>query len=117
MADTWEELTTTFSSNKWDYKAEFAESNKPVEFEGIFKSHKSDVGQYKSHLYTFEDKAGEEVVVWGATALDRTMEQLIGDLVVIEGDTVKIIYKGKVKNPATGRMFNSFKVYKKVVKK
>lgn len=119
MADKneWEEVTSSFSDKKWDYKAEYEKTNKDVEFEGVLKKVEHDIGQYKSSLYTIENMQGEEIAVWGATALDRSMSSLINQGIVTIGDMIKIIYEGKKKNPNTGRMFNSFKVFKKIGEK
>jgi hypothetical protein len=120
MADQWEELTSNFSEDTWDYKKEYEVAGNPdvgVSFEGIYKGMKSDIGQYHSTLYSFENMKGEAVGVWGATALDMSMTQLIDTAVLEVGDTVRILYEGKQKNPKTGRMFNSFKVFKKIVSK
>lgn len=93
--------------NKW----EKVEANKTHDFEeekeliGIFIGAETNVGPNKSNLYTFKKSSGEMVGVWGNTVLDTRFKNLI------EGEEVKIEYKGKTKSPKTGREYHDYDVF------
>lgn len=54
------------NSTTWDRK-------EPVQ--GVFVNMRTDVGPYKSNMYTLKTKDGE-VDVWGSTVLDSKFEQV-----------------------------------------
>ena len=62
------------------------------------------VGKNESNVYTIKAEGGEEVGIWGTAVLDSRLNEL--EL----GTKVQIIYKGKRKNPETGRTFRDFSV-------
>ena len=83
----------------WDFKEE-------SEFEGVFTGVEAEVGPNKSNLYSFRKESGEIVAVWGNTLLDTRFKNLS------IGDEVKIIYKGKMESPKTGRIYHNFDVFR-----
>lgn len=71
---------------------------------GIYKSKETDVGQYKSKIYTLETDEGEKEV-YGSKGLD-------GKFVDIPiGYEVKIVYKGEKPMPAPKKAFKMFQVF------
>lgn len=96
MVEKWEKVET---APTWDFKEE-------PEFIGCFLGVETEVGPNKSNLYSFKKEDGEIMAVWGNTILDMRFKNL--EL----GDKVKVIFKGKVKSPKTGREYNDFEVFK-----
>lgn len=80
------------------------EENK--EIEGQLKRVQENIGPNNSKMYTIIVN-GDAFGVWGATGLDRDMEN------VNLGDDVKIIYAGLKLNPKSNRKFKNFEVYSK----
>jgi adenine specific DNA methylase Mod len=64
------------------------------------------VGPNKSNLYNFRKADGELIGVWGTTLLDSRFKNLE------VGDEVKLIYKGKMENPKTKRIYHNFDVFR-----
>lgn len=62
------------------------------------------VGKNESNVYTIRIEGGEEIGIWGTTVLDSRLKDL--EL----GTKVQIIYKGKRKNPESGRTFKDFSI-------
>ena len=62
------------------------------------------VGKNESKVYTIKAEDGEEVGIWGTAVLDSRLNEMES------GMKVQIIYKGKRKNPETGRTFRDFSV-------
>lgn len=83
----------------WDFKEE-------PELEGFFLGVETEVGPNKSNLYSFRNREGDVIGVWGNTLLDTRFKNLEA------GDEVKIIYKGKEESPKTGRIYHNFDVFK-----
>lgn len=94
--DEWEEIKT---NPAWDFEEE-------EELIGFFVDVETEVGPNKSNLYTFRKEDGDIIGVWGNTILDNRLRGLE------MGDKIKIIYRGKVKSPKTGREYNDFRVLK-----
>ena len=94
--DEWEKVET---APTWDFRED-------KELIGFYVGAESEVGPNKSNLYTFRLENGEIIAVWGNTVLDVRFKNLIA------GEKIKIVYKGKVKSPRTGREYNDFEVYR-----
>lgn len=82
----------------WDFDA-----NK--ELVGTLSRIEEKVGPNESFLYTIEQDNGEEVKVWGSTALDLEMQT------ITVGTKIKILYGGMQINPKTKRSFKFFEVF------
>ena len=95
MFDNWKKIET---NSTWDFREE-------KEFVGFYVNAETEVGPNKSNLYNFKKENGEVISVWGNTVLDTRFKNLV------EGEEVKILYKGKVKNEKTGREYHNFEVY------
>lgn len=76
------------------------------ELVGYFINGESNVGPNESNLWTFRKEDGSIISVWGNTILDMRFKNLV------EGDKVRIIYKGWAKSPKTGRTYHNFEVFK-----
>ena len=70
---------TTSQTSTWDFCATDT-------IEGIYRSHKENVGPNNSRMYDIELENGEVVPVWGSTVLDSQMNG------VKYGDRIKITY-------------------------
>lgn len=95
----WKELTQSSDFPKmwnWDEDGE--------EIEGILIKVDENVGENESNVYTLELEGGKTVGIWGTAVLDSRLKEL--EL----GTKVQIIYKGKKKNPESGRTFKDFSV-------
>ena len=67
---------------------------------------KTNVGRYKSNIYTIKnEKNGEAVDVWGGTVLDSRM----ADIKV--GATIKIVYLGEAPSKSGGNPVKLYDVY------
>lgn len=93
--DEWEEIE---SSPVWNFKEN-------PQLIGYFVGVETKVGPNESNLYSFRLEDGEMVAVWGNTLLDSRFRHLE------IGEKVKVIYKGKVKNPKTGREYHNYDVF------
>ena len=94
---SWKKVDTQ-KTPMWDYKVT------PV-IEGLLEEVKTNVGRNGSNVYVIKKKDGEEIGVWGSTALDPKMEEV--DL----GNPVKIEYMGMVTSEKSGRTYKAFEVY------
>lgn len=93
MADKYTEIGgTDATSDTWDLK-------EPIE--GVYESKKTDVGKYKSNLYTLKTAQGP-VAVWGSAVLDDKMDQ------VPTGTEVKIEFLGKKKTEDGSTEYKDF---------
>ena len=72
--------------------------------EGELVKVEPNVGKNESNVYTIKLEGGEEVGIWGTAVLDSRL----ADIEV--GTKIQIIYKGKKKNPETGRTFKDFSI-------
>ena len=78
----------------------FEEDNSEV-FEGVYRSRKENVGQFKSNVYVCEHQLGEKFDIWGNSVLDSNFEK------VKFGDKIKITFLG-MKKSGGGRHFKNF---------
>lgn len=83
-------------SETWDW-----DSDGSV-LEGELLEKEENVGSNNSMLYRIRLNDGEEMAVWGSTALDSRMK------VIEPGMKIRITYKGKVKSEKTGRTYKDF---------
>ena len=75
-----------------------------AKLEGKLVNKENGIGANDSMLYTIEQEDGEKVKIWGSTALNPLLEE------IMIGTNIQIEFCGMEKNPATGRNFKSFKV-------
>lgn len=62
--------------------------------------------RYEGNDYTIRKEDDTCVTVYGKTAINSVMKG------INIGTRLKIVYEGEMKNPNSGRMFHSFKVYR-----
>lgn len=103
MTDKWEKIEQT--GDVWALK----DIKTGDELIGYFMGVTTEVGPNSSNLYEFRLEDGSFKSVWGTTLLDNRFKTLI------EGQKVKIVYKGKHKNPKTGREYHDFDVFKSAI--
>ena len=95
----WKELTQQGDFPKmWDWESD------GEKIEGELIKVDTGVGKNESNVYTIKAGGGEEVGIWGTAVLDSRLNEL--EL----GTKIQIIYKGKKKNPESGRTFKDFSV-------
>ena len=93
----WKEVSFS-EKNLWD----FEQNNILI---GTYIERYTNVGPNKSCMYHIALANGEVVAFWGASAIDAKMEN------VPLNAKVKIEYKGKEKNPKTGRTYKNFSIF------
>ena len=100
MTDKWEEITDGGEQvPAWEPK-------KDDEIEGVLVKRRGNIGQFKSNLYTLEQKDGEKIAVWGGSIIDGHF------LTLPIGTEVKIKYLGRVKGEK-GNSYKNYQVWKK----
>lgn len=68
--------------------------------EGMYLTHREQLGKFKSNLYTLKTAEGKLVSFWGGTVLDDEMAK------VSYGDVIRIVFRGKNKE----KDYNDFQV-------
>jgi len=72
---------------------------------GTYQGVEGNIGPNKANVYTFKDKEGSLISVWGSTLLDTRFKNLE------KGELVKVVYLGLVKSEKTGRSYHSYDVF------
>lgn len=88
----------------WDEM--FAFENKGDEFKGMFVATIPNIGENQSNVHVFKVE-GQRVGIWGSTILDNRMAD------IERNDSCMIVFEGQEVSPKSGRLFKSFKVYRK----
>ena len=96
----WQELSGQSKDfpKMWDWETD------GEKVEGELVKVDTGVGKNESNVYTIKAEDGEEVGIWGTAVLDNRLSG------VEVGTKVQIIYKGKRKNPESGRIFKDFSI-------
>lgn len=74
---------------------------------GLLVEKRENVGPNNSKMYIIERAGtnGQRVAVWGNTLIDKRMSNKN------IGQELGIVYKGKTKNPETGRQYHDYDFY------
>lgn len=92
--------------NTWDLKT--AKPNDSIE--GVYTGKEEHVGDNDSNIYSFEQKDGTVISVWGTTILDTRFKNLK------VGEEVKVVYLGEVDSPnRKGKKYHNFEVWHRPV--
>ena len=103
--DGWTKVEPTSDGQQKAWSTKDWEKNKTLQ--GVLTGVRENVGPNQSKIWTIEEPDGNRIDIWGTAVLDIRLAD------IPQGSEVKIEYFGSEKNPATGRTYKKFEVWRR----